>query len=240
MRSRFAPLTPPGALQGPGRGRGGAPGRGDTAPPAGTTAAGAGRGPGRGPDPFPNQPVIQIETGDFDPVIGRSYREISVISRNEHRSQGQGAPLAYGAAENLLSLVEGDMPHKNVFDGIDTSWKRVPGGGVPGDYWRKRSVNLTICIPRRRLPRCWKRARWSPTWRSTKSEPDQLGAVEAGRNRRSDRAVRRAADRGAGGWFRLCAGRHGENFADRAEPVPAADHAGGYPPERLGGCWTPM
>src|SRR5580698_3091773 len=111
MRSRFAPLNPP---------------------PAGT--AGAGRGPGRGPDPFPNQPVMTLDTGAFDPVIGRSYREISVISRNEHRSQGQGAPLAYGSSENLLSFVAGVMPNKGVFDAIDTSWARIPGAGRTGEF----------------------------------------------------------------------------------------------------------
>jgi LmbE family N-acetylglucosaminyl deacetylase len=125
MRSRFAPLNPP-LAQGRGAGRGAAP-----APDA------AGRGPGRGPDPFPNQPVITLETGEFDPVIGRSYREISVISRNEHRSQGQGAPLAYGSSENLLSFVAGEMPNKGVLDGIDTSWTRVPGSGRVGELLAK-------------------------------------------------------------------------------------------------------
>jgi LmbE family N-acetylglucosaminyl deacetylase len=110
LRSRFAPLNPP--------------------PPG---APGAGRGPGRGPDPFPNQPVLTLETGGFDSVIGRSDREISVISRNEHRSQGQGATIVYGTSESLLSFVAGEMPQKNVMDGIDTSWNRVPGAGRTGD-----------------------------------------------------------------------------------------------------------
>ena len=81
--------------------------------------------------------MITLETGDFDPVIGRSYREISVISRNEHRSQGQGAPLAYGSSENLLSLVAGDIPNKGVLDAIDTSWTRVPGAGRVGELLAK-------------------------------------------------------------------------------------------------------
>ncbi len=87
-----------------------------------------GRGPGR-QDAFPNQPTIPVEVGEFDPVIGRSYREIGVISRSEHRSQGQGAVLTYGAAQNLLALVEGDIPQKNIFEGVDTTWNRIPGGG---------------------------------------------------------------------------------------------------------------
>src|SRR5579863_2877160 len=130
MRSRFAPLTPPTGRGGAGPDRPAAPGQ----PAAG---AGPGRGPGRGPDPFPNQPVITVETGDFDPVIGRSFREISVISRNEHRSQGQGAPLPYGSSENLLSFVAGEMPRKAVFDAIDTSWTRVPGAGMTGELLAK-------------------------------------------------------------------------------------------------------
>jgi LmbE family N-acetylglucosaminyl deacetylase len=127
MRNRFTPLTPPPGrtgdteqAPGPGRGRGGA------------TPTAAGRG-GRGPDPFPNQPVITVEAGDYDPVIGRSYREIGVISRNEHRSQGQGAPLLYGEGQNLIAFVAGQMPAKGVFDGIDTSWTRVPGAARAGE-----------------------------------------------------------------------------------------------------------
>jgi LmbE family N-acetylglucosaminyl deacetylase len=155
LRNRFTPLTPPAARnteqapgpgaapapvpaatpvaggRGPGRGRGGAAGA------AGAQGAAAGRGPGRGPDPFPNQPVISVETGDYDPVIGRSYREISIISRSEHRSQGQGAALAYGGSQNLLALVAGQAPEKGVFDGINTSWSRLPGSGPVGELLAK-------------------------------------------------------------------------------------------------------
>jgi hypothetical protein len=81
--------------------------------------------------------VLTLETADFDPVIGRSYREISVISRSEHRSQGQGAAIAYGAAQNLVSFIEGEMPSKTLFDGIDTSWARVPGSGRAGELLAK-------------------------------------------------------------------------------------------------------
>ena len=130
MRSRFAPLNPPPA------GRGGA-------------ANAAGRGPGRGPDPFPNQPVLTVDTGVFDPVIGRSPREISVISRNEHRSQGQGAPLVYGSSDSLLAFVAGDMPHRGLFEGIDTSWNRVAGAGRTGELLAKAERDLDDQHPER-------------------------------------------------------------------------------------------
>ncbi len=149
LRSRFAPLTPPASRGGntaaatPGRGgnAGGAPGRG-----------GAAAGPGRGPDPFPNQPVISVDTGIFDPVIGRSDREISVISRNEHRSQGQGATIVYGDAENLLSFVEGEQPQKGIFDGIDTSWKRLSGAGDTGELLAKVQREFDDLHPEKSVP----------------------------------------------------------------------------------------
>jgi len=154
MRSRFTPLTAAGGQQGQGGGRGPGrgPGRGRGNAAAPEARPGAGRGPGRGPDPFPNQPVITIPTGDYDPVIGRSYREIGVISRNEHRSQGQGAPLVYGDAENLLAFVAGEMPHAGIFDGIDTSWDRVSGAGNAGQLLAKAGREFDDRHPDRTVP----------------------------------------------------------------------------------------
>ena len=157
LRSRFAPLTPPagrgGSAAAAAPGRGGnataAPGRGGAAAPG---RGGPAAGPGRGPDPFPNQPVISVDTGIFDPVIGRSDREISVISRNEHRSQGQGATIAYGDSENLLSFVEGEQPQKGIFDGIDTSWKRLSGAGETGELLAKVQREFDDLHPEKSVP----------------------------------------------------------------------------------------
>ena len=186
-----------------------------------------------GPDPFPNQPVITLQTGDFDPVIGRSYREISVISRNEHRSQGQGAPLVYGASANLSRSSRARCRKKVLFDGIDTSWKRVPEPAGQAICWRRRSVNSTICIRKRRSRRCSKRAPRSPAGNATgtsgrngsweKSMKPLRCAPGCGpKRRRMRRPSCRAGPR---------------NFADGAEPVVSADYAGGHPPERVGGPW---
>ncbi len=130
-----------------GAGRGG-PGRGAN------QAAGdpARQGPGRAADPFPNQPTFTVQTGDFDPVFGRSYREIASISRSEHRSQAQGATLPYGAGENVLAFVEGEQPQKSVLDGIDVSWKRVSGSGRVGEILAKAASDLDDQHPDRTVP----------------------------------------------------------------------------------------
>ena len=87
--------------------------------------------------PFPDQPTITVDAGEYDPMIGRSYREIGVISRSEHRSQGQGAELAYGSAPSLVATVEGDVPKKSLFEGVDTTWNRIPGGERVGAILEK-------------------------------------------------------------------------------------------------------
>jgi LmbE family N-acetylglucosaminyl deacetylase len=146
LRRRFAPGQGPGqAAQavnapGPGRGRGGAGAANGNAP-----------GPGRR-DAFPDQPFITVDTGAFDPVIGRSYREIGVIARSEHRSQGQGQILAYGEGQSQLASVAGDVPKQGVFDGIDISWNRVSGGAKIGELLSQASRQFDDLHPEKTVP----------------------------------------------------------------------------------------
>ena len=152
LRRRFAPGQGPGQAQaalatqanaGPGRGRGGAG--------AAPNANGNPPGPGRR-DAFPNQPFITVETGAFDPVIGRSYREIGVIARSEHRSQGQGQILAYGAGQSLLASMAGDVPKQGMFDGIDISWNRVSGGAKIGQLLSRAESQFDDLHPEKTVP----------------------------------------------------------------------------------------
>jgi LmbE family N-acetylglucosaminyl deacetylase len=75
---------------------------------------------------------IPIDTGEFDPVLGYSYGEIAGMSRSMHKSQGMGAPEQRGASRGNLSQVAGDAASGDIFDGIDTTWNRLPGGDAAG------------------------------------------------------------------------------------------------------------
>ena len=75
---------------------------------------------------------IEIDPGEFDPILGKSYAEIAGISRSQHRSQGMGAPERRGSARESFVVVAGDPAQKDLFDGIDLSWNRVPGGAEIG------------------------------------------------------------------------------------------------------------
>ncbi len=75
---------------------------------------------------------IHADVGVFDPVAGRSFGEIAGISRSQHRSQGMGVPLQRGPSVNYFAPVGGETAKQDLFDGVTTSWSRVPGGEAIG------------------------------------------------------------------------------------------------------------
>jgi len=78
--------------------------------------------------PDPSLPTLQVQTGLFDPVAGRSYAEISFEGRSQHRTQAQGGIEPRGPLTSTLALVENSVqapaPEKSIFDGLDIT---VPG-----------------------------------------------------------------------------------------------------------------
>lgn len=85
--------------------------------------------------------VMSVETGQLDPVLGRTYAQIAAEGRSQHKSQGQGTPEVNGSVESALTLLDSRVKtapaEKSVFDGIDTS---IPGiaalAGLPSDALR--------------------------------------------------------------------------------------------------------
>ncbi len=75
---------------------------------------------------------VHIDTGEYNPVLGYSYLEIAVMSRNMHRSQATGAIRRRGSSPSSFVPLAGDPASKDLFDGIDTTWNRVPGGREAG------------------------------------------------------------------------------------------------------------
>jgi LmbE family N-acetylglucosaminyl deacetylase len=73
---------------------------------------------------------VEVDTGDFDPLLGHSYGEIAGMSRSLHRSQGMGAPERKGTMKAQFVAVAGDAMAKDPLDGIDLTWRRLPGGAA--------------------------------------------------------------------------------------------------------------
>ncbi len=70
----------------------------------------------------------KINTGEYNPLLGKSYSEMAAESRSKHKSQGFGSAGRRGTRNEYFQLIDGVPATKDLFDGIDTSWKRVPGG----------------------------------------------------------------------------------------------------------------
>ena len=74
--------------------------------------------------------LVNIKIGTYYQSMGKSNQEIAALSRSRHQSQGFGSTGARGEDEEYLEFLKGDAPkdNSNIFDGIDTSWNRIPDG----------------------------------------------------------------------------------------------------------------
>ena len=82
----------------------------------------------QGPDTVAGR--VRVDLGAYDPLLGRSYTEIAGESRSMHKSQGFGSAERRGSFTNSLEPRLGEPAQGDLFDGIDLTWARVPGGAA--------------------------------------------------------------------------------------------------------------
>ena len=73
----------------------------------------------------PPDATLSINTGQFDPILGRTYYEIAMQGRSQHRSQDQGAlerrEPRYSRYKLAESIVGMPKEEKDIFDGMDST-----------------------------------------------------------------------------------------------------------------------
>jgi LmbE family N-acetylglucosaminyl deacetylase len=74
--------------------------------------------------------TLVLPTGTIDPLTGRSYHQIAMASRSNHRSQDMGALQPPGPNQTRLAWVSGGAgkDSKDPFDGIDTRLTAIAAG----------------------------------------------------------------------------------------------------------------
>lgn len=74
--------------------------------------------------------MVSVDVGVYYPLKGWSNTEIAAASRSMHRCQGMGNTLTRGEEIEWLEFMQGDRPknQQDLFDDIDLSWNRLPGG----------------------------------------------------------------------------------------------------------------
>lgn len=73
--------------------------------------------------------LIKLDVGGYNPLLGKSYGELAAESRSMHKSQGFGSAKQRGESFEYFKPVKGDTTGlKDIFEGIDFSWKRLQNG----------------------------------------------------------------------------------------------------------------
>ena len=65
------------------------------------------------------EPTLRINTGKYDPLLGRSYFEIAMHARSQHRSQEQGVLELRGDQFSALKLDGSEAKESSIFQGLD-------------------------------------------------------------------------------------------------------------------------
>jgi LmbE family N-acetylglucosaminyl deacetylase len=75
--------------------------------------------------------LLQIDVSGTDSLTGQPFAAIAGRSRSMHKTQGFGnftGSVGGGARPELFRLLAGEPATKDILDGVDTTWNRVPGG----------------------------------------------------------------------------------------------------------------
>jgi LmbE family N-acetylglucosaminyl deacetylase len=104
---------------------------------AGGGGGGAGKAGKGGAAGAPVAGAIRVDIGGLDPVTKEGLGAIAGRSRGQHITQGfgnfagRGGP-GTGPNEQTFVPLGGEVATKDLMDGIDTTWARVPGGAEIG------------------------------------------------------------------------------------------------------------
>lgn len=78
-----------------------------------------------------NEPTLRIDTGRYDPMLGRSYFEIAMEARSQHRTQEQGVLELKGPFFSTIDLAGAGKasPESSIFASLDTSIRGIEIAG---------------------------------------------------------------------------------------------------------------
>lgn len=109
---------------------------------------------------FAGQPgYYELDLGAYNRLLGKSYDEISAISRSQHKSQGFGSTGRRGSLREYLKIWKGKAPEGDVFAEIDQTWSRVEGGEAIGSLIANANKNYDLENPSSIVPELMKARR---------------------------------------------------------------------------------
>ncbi|AIM35344.1 LmbE family protein [Sphingobacterium sp. ML3W] len=100
-----------------------------------------------------NDSQMQIEIGQYNPLIGKSYGEISAESRSSHKSQGFGSAAQVGKAQEYFEFVAGKPAKKDIFEDIDQTWSRITDGRTISQKIKEINADYRVDSPDKSIPK---------------------------------------------------------------------------------------
>ena len=81
-------------------------------------------------EPDPNLHLVSVDTGHYDPVLGRSFFQMGLEARSNHQCQGMGQLRAFpGSRQSTWRLedaaIDVDDDESDLFDGVETGLGRL-------------------------------------------------------------------------------------------------------------------
>ena len=99
---------------------------------------------------------VVLDIGGNDPVSGEPFGKLAARSRSMHKTQGFGNFVGGGGggagARADFTLLAGEPMTKDILDGVDTTWARVPGGAEIGTLADDTIVHFDPRHPSASLP----------------------------------------------------------------------------------------
>ncbi len=75
--------------------------------------------------PFDPTGLTTMEAGGYNALLGKAYTELAAASVSMNKSQGVGSPARRGQRTEYFKWLAGEPMNGGLFDGVDTTWKRV-------------------------------------------------------------------------------------------------------------------
>lgn len=96
--------------------------------------------------------TVTVDLGEYSPLLGKSFTEIAGEGRSMHKSQGFGAAQSRGEFRNSFQHLLGDSALNDLFDGVNTTWSRVPGADSIGTLLEEAYQSFDIMNPAKSIP----------------------------------------------------------------------------------------
>ncbi len=95
---------------------------------------------------------LHLDVGGFDALRGKSWGEVAAESRSQHKSQGFGVAAGRGPAIEHFQALQGTRPKADVFEGLDFTWQRYPGGDAVARAVEAAQQGLDVRQPHKSIP----------------------------------------------------------------------------------------